>query len=179
MFRSKAAGSTIGRFPWEGLSLSFIGCDTNNSRLTFHRGNWLPPSRSRQTKVESHFPLAAGWKRLFTFYFSAMGPGIEVKRCIYRGLYVALKPRLPRPGYIGCLLDLLPTPFLSAAIFTETKFTEWAEPIPASEVHPPCSAEVLLFQRQPTETRRWVEEEEVEEEASKRGGCYREKGVSI
>lgn len=87
MFRSKAAGSTIGRFPWEGLSLSFIGCDTNNSRLTFHRGNWLPPSRSRQTKVESHFPLAAGWKRLFTFYFSAMGPGIEVKRCIYRGLY--------------------------------------------------------------------------------------------
>lgn len=99
-FDQKAAGSTIGRFPWEGLSLSFIGCDTNNSRLTFHRGNWLPPSWSRQTKVESHFPLVAGWKRLFTFYFSAMGPGIEwsdafIEACTLRHVYLGRRYRLP------------------------------------------------------------------------------------
>lgn len=34
-------------------------------------------------------------------------------------------------------------------IFTKTQFTEWAEPIPASEVHPPCSRGAIV--REPTE----------------------------
>lgn len=34
-------------------------------------------------------------------------------------------------------------------IFTKTQFTEWAEPIPASEVHPPCSRDAIV--REPTE----------------------------
>lgn len=34
-------------------------------------------------------------------------------------------------------------------IFTKTQFTEWAEPIPASEVHPPCSRGAIV--RKPTE----------------------------
>lgn len=29
-------------------------------------------------------------------------------------------------------------------IFTKTQFTEWAEPIPASEVHPPCSRGAIV-----------------------------------
>jgi len=33
-------------------------------------------------------------------------------------------------------------------IFTKTQFTEWAEPIPASEVHPPCSRGAIV--REPT-----------------------------
>lgn len=48
-------------------------------------------------------------------------------------------------GDIGCLLDLaLADLFPPVAIFTETKFTEWAEPIPVSEVHPPCSRGAIV-----------------------------------
>ena len=74
------------------------------------------------------------------------------------------------------------------AIFTETKFTEWAEPIPGSEVHPPCSTPRFAIVPEPAEgdeTRNGEdedeEEEEEEEEARERdgGGYYRERGVSV
>lgn len=83
-------------------------------------------------------------------------------------------------GDIGCLLDLLPTSFLLWP-FLRKRNSQSGQSRFQSQKFIHRVVEVLLFQSQPTETRRWVEEEEVEEEASKRGGggCYRERGVSI
>jgi len=38
-------------------------------------------------------------------------------------------------------------------IFTKTQFTEWAEPIPVSEVHPPCSRGAIVRELTEMETR--------------------------
>lgn len=58
-------------------------------------------------------------------------------------------------------------------IFTETKFTEWAEPIPASEVHPPCSRGAIV--REPADGDEEVKPgNEMKEEDS-----YRERVLSV
>lgn len=53
-------------------------------------------------------------------------------------------------------------------IFTKTQFTEWAEPIPASEVHPPCSRGAIV--REPTA---------METEGKRNGEVARKGGWSI
>lgn len=48
-------------------------------------------------------------------------------------------------------------------IFTKMQFTEWAEPIPASEVHPPCSRDAIVRETPDGDEERGTEEEVAEE----------------
>lgn len=62
-------------------------------------------------------------------------------------------------------------------IFTKTQFTEWAEPIPASEVHPPCSRGAIV--REPTEMETKGKTGGGGEAARKKGGWGIERVICI
>lgn len=93
--------------------------------------------------------------KLYNNFFSSFTALCIIRRCVF---LLNGKSTRSRPIYIhaalnrvaGCRLPFkIDRPLFPTSTFTKTQFTEWAEPIPASEVHPPCSRGAAIVREPP------------------------------